>query len=337
MAGTPVGSRLDFQYDLGGVGDGLLINDATMAASSAVCTSATALWTSAHVGKPIVVATAGAGGTDLHTTILSYQSAGQVTLAASCNSSGVGPVGAIWGTDNGPALQTALDTLATTGGGKLVVGQGNFCVFTGASHADYGIDNRPNISIEGMDTESLFYVAVGSGHNMLNVGNLGQCTISHLGFVGCPLANSDAANTLIINSTQIATIRDCLFLGIATGSLSGDANNLGVISHTSTDLRLLNCQFRGCLGANGKGSSVVNGFTVFGLEVNGCAFFDWGWLNGIQHTNYRGESQAWVQAHSYQTPLDNANAANTLRFINSRFDEYANRAINLRRRRLCRT
>ena len=329
MPGTSVASRIDFTNDLGGVGDGLLIADATMAASSAVCTSASALFTSAAVGKPIVVATAGTGGNDLHTTILSYQSASQVTLAAACNASGVGPVGAIWGTDNGPALQTGLDSLATTGGGVLTVGQGNFCIFTGASHADYGVHNTPFISIEGTDTASLFYVATGSGNNMLAVGNLGECKISNLGFVGCPLANSDAANTIVINSTQVATIRDCLFLGLATGSLSGDANNLGIVSFTATDLRLLNCQFRGCVGANGKGNSAVHGFTVFGLEVNGCVFFDWGWLNGIQQTAYRGESQAWVQVNSYQTPIDNANAANTMRFINSRFDEYTNRAINL--------
>jgi hypothetical protein len=54
----------------------------SITSGAAILTSVSALFTPAMVGAPVVVPGAGAGGIALYTTILSYQSATQVTLSA---------------------------------------------------------------------------------------------------------------------------------------------------------------------------------------------------------------------------------------------------------------
>lgn len=58
------------------------ITNAAITSGSAALTSASNPFTAADAGRPIIVRGAGAGGADLVTTILSYTSAGAVTLAA---------------------------------------------------------------------------------------------------------------------------------------------------------------------------------------------------------------------------------------------------------------
>lgn len=95
----------------GAVGNARVVGDAAMSAGSAVLTSATANFQASDVGKPISVKGAGATGvTTLITTILSRQSATQVTLAASNASGGaVSSNVAIWGTNDQAAIQSAVD------------------------------------------------------------------------------------------------------------------------------------------------------------------------------------------------------------------------------------
>lgn len=69
---------------------GASISDAAITASAATLTSASALWTSADAGRAIVVRGAGAAGADLVTTILTYNSAGNVTLAANAGTTVTG-------------------------------------------------------------------------------------------------------------------------------------------------------------------------------------------------------------------------------------------------------
>ena len=102
-------SKLDIRA-YGAVGDAKALTDATMSAGSAVLTSATANFTSADVGKTIYVMCG--SSLLLKTSILSFQSATQVTLAtAATNASWIlgGPnVNAIYGTPNAAALENAL-------------------------------------------------------------------------------------------------------------------------------------------------------------------------------------------------------------------------------------
>lgn len=99
----------------GAVGDGQIVTDGAMGSGSAVLTSATGLFTSADVGKAILVkGGAAAGITSLVTTIASYQSATQVTLTAA-NSSGGAITGKLvmWATNDTAAVQSAINAAVT--------------------------------------------------------------------------------------------------------------------------------------------------------------------------------------------------------------------------------
>jgi hypothetical protein len=100
----------------GAAGDGIWKLDATMTAGSAVLTSATGTFTPADVGKIIKVGLAGGSGNDLITTIASFTSAAQVTLADVAVTS-VAPTLTythfVYGTDDYAAL-TAAKAFCTT-------------------------------------------------------------------------------------------------------------------------------------------------------------------------------------------------------------------------------
>lgn len=95
----------------GAVGDARVVSDGAMASGSTTLTSATAAFTVDDEGKSISVKGAAATGvTTLITTIVTYVSPTQVTLAAS-NGSGGAVSGAIviFGTDDTAAIQAAVD------------------------------------------------------------------------------------------------------------------------------------------------------------------------------------------------------------------------------------
>lgn len=78
-------------------------------------TTTSAPFAAGDAGKSVRVIGAGAAGADLITTILSFQSSGQVTLNANASTT-VSPSGFVWGTDDTAAVQTWLDALQTQAG-----------------------------------------------------------------------------------------------------------------------------------------------------------------------------------------------------------------------------
>jgi hypothetical protein len=102
----------------GAKGDAVVLVDATMTSGSAVLTSAAASFASQDVGKLIYVTSAGGSSTPLKTTIASFQSATQVTLAAAAvaNSWVIGGPNAncVYGTDNAAAFNAALTAAAAS-------------------------------------------------------------------------------------------------------------------------------------------------------------------------------------------------------------------------------
>lgn len=101
-------NRRTYNIDLyGGVADERNVSDAGMTNGSAVLTSATAAFTSADVGKLVYVGGAGTAGATLKTTVSSYTSATQVTLANAASTTVTNRPLYI-GTDNTPAIAAAL-------------------------------------------------------------------------------------------------------------------------------------------------------------------------------------------------------------------------------------
>lgn len=109
--------------DFGAKRDGRDVWDAAITNGQAVLTSATATFESTIAGKAINVAGAGPGGAALSTTVLSRQSATQITLSTTSSATVTGKQ-ALWGTDDTAAVNSALnDAYATcTGDGT------NLCI-----------------------------------------------------------------------------------------------------------------------------------------------------------------------------------------------------------------
>jgi hypothetical protein len=117
--------------DHGGVGDGVALTDAVTAAGSAVLTSASGRFTADMVGKTVVVMNATASYTTLVTTVASYQSPTQITMATAAgkvNPIYGGPnVNAIVGTDNSAAFAAAFaEAAAGPGAVEGSVSYGNY-------------------------------------------------------------------------------------------------------------------------------------------------------------------------------------------------------------------
>lgn len=111
----------------GASGDVVYLTDAAINASATLLTSASASFTSADVGKAVVVAGAGAAGVALVTTIASRVSATQVNLTASASTSVTG-ARATYGTDNTSAFTSLLTTLASAPYGTVVIPPGIYAI-----------------------------------------------------------------------------------------------------------------------------------------------------------------------------------------------------------------
>lgn len=107
--------------DYGAVADGQRVADGAMTATSAVLTSATASFKVNDVGKSISVeGAAGLSGNTHNTTILSYQSSTQVTLASVAGTT-VSNARVDWGTNNATAMSNANSAADTAGGGTIYI------------------------------------------------------------------------------------------------------------------------------------------------------------------------------------------------------------------------
>jgi hypothetical protein len=89
-------------------GDAVALQDGAITSGQATLTCATGAFKQSDVGKRINVIGAGAAGACLTTTILTFTDATHVVLAANAGTT-VSGAGVVYGTDDGEALQAALD------------------------------------------------------------------------------------------------------------------------------------------------------------------------------------------------------------------------------------
>ncbi len=106
-------------------------------------------------------------------------------------------------TNDGPALQAALDALADAGGGTLLIPAGSYLIstpvvkdFSGVDCADVKIQGVPSITMPapptadgqslaaGLNLTSEFIPATGDQHTAITLSSLHQFLIEHVGFTG---------------------------------------------------------------------------------------------------------------------------------------------------------
>lgn len=160
----------DVRFAGGAVADGKENSTASMTSGSATLTCTTCGFTSGDIGKWIRVYRAAASSMDMVTTITGFTNATTVTLNTTAGST-VSADTVIYGTDNVPAIQAALDYANEQGGSARVIipppGFGRFYVLGGALNhsgsdcncqinfpiADIGdttFNNRKNIILDGV-------------------------------------------------------------------------------------------------------------------------------------------------------------------------------------------
>lgn len=116
----------------GGVADGQIVEDGAMTSGSAILTSDSGLFSAQDVGKIICVRGAGSAGGRLSTTVASYQSSTQVTLATNASTT-ASSCRVVWGTNNSSAYLSALDKSESDGVDVVSFGAGIYCLGSSVS------------------------------------------------------------------------------------------------------------------------------------------------------------------------------------------------------------
>ena len=130
--------------DFGAVGDGKT-STGSISAGSATLNVPGAGFTSADVGKVVLVVGAGASGANLLSTIAAYVSSTQVTLANAASTT-VGSGSVAYGTDDTQALQAAINHhVDVNRGGILFLPAGIYCITSALVAMDSSSDSAPTI------------------------------------------------------------------------------------------------------------------------------------------------------------------------------------------------
>lgn len=164
---TPLRTDVFNVLNYGAKGDGKFVVDGVATASSAIVTSASNPWVAGDVGKSVMVIGAAATGvTTLVTTILSYQNAGQITLATNAVNS-ISNCAIMWATDDTSSIQSAINAAQAYG-----VLHGSATVFFPVgSGLFYGVAGALNTSHSG--NSQLYLAPVGTTGNKVGLTFLG--------------------------------------------------------------------------------------------------------------------------------------------------------------------
>lgn len=121
-----------FATNYGAVDDGKILNDGFITASSSTFTSATASFTSADVGKTILVKYAGTSSGHLLTTIAGFTNSTTVTLTGAASTTANNAY-FVYGTDNTQAIQTAVNAADAAHKGTVYLPRRNTGIYLLAS------------------------------------------------------------------------------------------------------------------------------------------------------------------------------------------------------------
>ena len=175
-----------------------------MTAGSATLTSASGPFKVSDLGKAIIVGGAGASGAVLQSTIASFISASQVSLANSATTT-TSSAGVLWGTDNRAAIQSSI----SASGGETIAW---------AAPGSYMV-TCPGSGNPALNLYTFGATLMGaSGHGGTDVGQMPSVQI--LGS-GCPIVQVDANGV----GLEGVLIRDPIGNASTVGLQIGPVNN----------------------------------------------------------------------------------------------------------------
>ena len=192
----------------------LSASDVVTTAGSPIITSASALFTSAAVGKPIVMQGAGTVGgyQEYKGTIITYTSATQVTLSNNVPNAATS-ITAQWGTDNSAVLNAALITLSGASNPNvpqcLTIPKGAYLFTQNINMESYASVCADPQALINIDVSS---VTGGGGVGILWNTPLVDCPGCNDG--GLPLSDMSQINPALAGATALT----CLTTGCTSGS-----------------------------------------------------------------------------------------------------------------------
>jgi hypothetical protein len=276
----------------GAVSDARELNDAAIAASTNVLTSVSAPFASGDVDKPIVVAGAGASGAKLRTTIASFVSPTEVTLASAAAVTVI-EAGAVFGTDCSAALQAGLGAIEDALGGTLLV-DGRFLLTDTVSTSFGGETASTKTRLVGTG-DSAVWIGTASGTDALSITS-GGLELRDLRFLGVPGATQDARRVLNLNGVS-ASIERCAFLGLMAQE--------AIVYASNSYINTYECMFGGSFVAGtsaGYVNSVVENKNWAEYRDEYSNFIDYGYFDGRTYSKSGiGGNLAWIRA---DTPIE---------------------------------
>jgi hypothetical protein len=192
-------------------------------------------------------------------------------------------------TDDGPALQSALDALATAGGGTLFVPAGRYAINTpvhkdfkglAASVSIVGVTSTTEVPpvntfgddlTRGLDLLSEFLPRTGEQAAAISISGLQSLLIRDVSFAGTPDIETDAAVTLVLADIAEAEIRHCEFYGLSSVVPGGS-----IILNVGSKLGVDQTVFLGSTANSGFNTPVIQNLSWKGVTVNRTIFADYG-------------------------------------------------------------
>jgi Carboxypeptidase regulatory-like domain/Pectate lyase superfamily protein len=191
--------------------------------------------------------------------------------------------------DDGPALQSALDALATAGGGTLFVPAGRYAIITPVQKNFAGLASSVTIQgvasstpvppptapgnelTRGLDLVSEFAPKTGSQNVSISIRGLQEFAVKDVVFIGTPDVTTDALVTLCLVDIDEALIHHSEFYGLSS-LVAGGSIVLAVRSKLTIDQTV----FLGLTTSSGVNAPIVQNLEWKGLVVSDSVFADYG-------------------------------------------------------------
>lgn len=219
--------------------------------------------------------------------------------------------------DDAAGFQSAVNDLAASGGGTLVIGEGVWDVEQGINLVNPST-NVTSIRISG-NKGAILRLLINQEATFLNIGNGVQVELSGLVVVSKTAGVTyDGGYFLQSAFTGQTIIQNCNFFGLFM--------KYDFIKTGNTDLIVEKCIFGGN-AANGAQIHVVN---FMGLTVRDTLFLDYYHFLDTFYSKTPDNVGHWIRAENSAMPVANAMSAKAVTVTNTRFDEGAPVAISVK-------
>jgi hypothetical protein len=211
-------------------------------------------------------------------------------------------------TDDGPALQAALDAVVAAGGGTLLVPAGRYAIVTPVGIAGpaglqgslviRGVASATPIApptaggdalTRGLDLVSEFAPRTGEEQVAISIWNFRSLLIQDITFIGTPDIATDTKVTLAIADIDDAVIRHCEFYG-----LSNLASGGSMIQAMRSHLTIRETAFLGCTANSGLYTPVVQNWEWKGITIEDTIFADYGQRAELYGKTGYGAPLCWI-------------------------------------------